>query len=131
MAENFSALCNLISNARSSISVQPMHIRDSQNILNPLISYTQCFQTKTFTKPFQHLFHLSPTLSHLHPLHVIFIHYKSRIAIAVHGLQWINIMLINSALKGDIILPVKTRRIKASTSTSVRMFSCEPTLMEG
>ena len=35
-----------------------------------------------------------------HPLQVIFIHYKSRIAAAIRGLYWMKITMVNSGLKG-------------------------------
>ena len=36
-----------------------------------------------------------------HPLQVIFIHCKSRIATAIHGLWWMKMKMVNSGLKGS------------------------------
>ena len=48
-------------------------------------------------------YHMSQKL--FHPLQVIFIHYKSRIATAIRGLYWMKITMVNSSLQGlNIIL---------------------------
>ena len=41
-----------------------------------------------------------PKHNSFYPHLVIFIHYKSRIATAIRGLQWIQMTMVNSGLKG-------------------------------
>ena len=41
------------------------------------------------------------------PIQVIFIHYKSRIATAIRGLQWMKMTMVNSGLKGLTLTALK------------------------
>ena len=46
-----------------------------------------------------------------HPLEIIFIHYKSRIATAIRGLLWMEMTIVNSGLKGLIRVAVILEQI--------------------
>ena len=49
---------------------------------------------------FGYLCYGSTTIINIHPLQVIFIHYKSRIATVIRGLYWMKMTIVNSGLKG-------------------------------
>ena len=48
-----------------------------------------------------------PIFFNFKPHQIIFIHYKSRIAKAIRGLQWMEMTIVNSSLNGLNMLNVK------------------------